>query len=245
VSSRPELSSLHAASGDCPSLVDLDQLPEVADAPPPPNQYSSEPVVPNENSFDVRLRLELPPLGGQFRHRSSEGCLPYLRADRRLADDWCVMDSHYRTHNDSFSIDLRLTSSELERRGGIGLRPDRPCGQVRMPFDLRPRAVCRCVTGRFPNVGVRGLGRSPPRKPQPRGRRRNIGTSSGVPAEGSSPVRLICANCEKVECLRKSVRGQEGSSAVKHKVAVLVLGVVCALAAASPALADHPGAARL
>ena len=104
VSSRPRLSASNATSGDCPSLVDLDQLSEVAEAPLPPNQYSSEPVVPNENSFDVRLRVELPPLGGQLRHRSLEACFPHLRADRRLAEEWCVMDFLYRTHKDSFQL---------------------------------------------------------------------------------------------------------------------------------------------
>ncbi len=59
--------------------------------------------MPDENSFDVRLRLELPPLGGQFRHCSIESFFPYLRTDRRLADNWCVTDFLYDAHNDSFS----------------------------------------------------------------------------------------------------------------------------------------------
>ena len=48
--------------------------------------------MPNENSFDIRLRLELPSVGGQFRHRSIESFLPYLLTDRRLADNWCFTD---------------------------------------------------------------------------------------------------------------------------------------------------------
>ncbi len=120
----PGLSSLHAASGDDSSLVDLDQLAKVADAPLPANQYPSEPVVPNENSFDVRLRLELPPLGGQFRHGSIESCFPYLSTDRRLADNWCVTDFLYHAHNGSFSrFDLRLKSSEHERSGASDCAP--------------------------------------------------------------------------------------------------------------------------
>jgi len=73
--------------------------------PLPPNQYPSELVTPDENSCDVWLRLRLPALGGLFRQRSIEKSFPYLRADRRLAENRRLIDVQYRTHNDSFSID--------------------------------------------------------------------------------------------------------------------------------------------
>jgi hypothetical protein len=97
-------SSLHPPTGSDPALVDLDKLPNGAYVELPPSKEASELVLADKNSFGV-LRLALPSLGDEFRHRSLESCFPYLRADRHVGDDRHVVDFLDCAHDDSFSTD--------------------------------------------------------------------------------------------------------------------------------------------